>query len=267
MKGHLHLICAARAGGAGGSYLRSQSFRAPFHLSKPHQDAGALVVNMVNPTAGIFDDDVIELDATVETGAHLVLTSPSSSRVYRSRSGSYAAVKQTLRVQAGASLEYFPEPFIPHAGARYRQHNELHVAPGAGLMFFEWLTPGRVAKGEVFQYEELRWDTDVWFGEKLAARERYALRPADQSVAPLRHFAPEAHYVGCFVMGLDSFPQEAVETLGSAEVYIGAGPLCAGGWTIKALCRGALDARRIMKELRRLIYEAMGKSAPSLGRF
>ena len=75
MKGHLHLTCACD--GAGRSALREQSFRAPFHLSKPHEDAGALVVNVVNPTAGIFDGDELELQATVEAGARLVLTAPA----------------------------------------------------------------------------------------------------------------------------------------------------------------------------------------------
>jgi urease accessory protein len=265
VKGHLHLVCAAREHG-GGNYLRSQSFRAPFHLSKPHEDAGALVVNMVNPTAGIFDDDEIELEATVESNANLVLTTPSSNRVYRSRNGSYATVKQILRVEANASLEYYPEPFIPHSGARFRQQNDLHVASGGVLLYFEWLSPGRVAKGESFAYEELCWDTDLWLDQKLIGRERYALSPKDSSLASLRWHSSETHYLGCFAIGIEEFPQESIERLGGEGVYLGCGPLCAGGWTIKALCRDALSARRKMKDLRTVLYQSLGRPAPALGR-
>lgn len=265
MHGHLHLVCTRRPDGI--NYLSQQSFRAPMHLSKPHHDAGSLVVNMVNPTAGIFDDDHIGIDVTVERDASLVLTTPASSRVYRSRNGGDAKVVQTLRVGEDAFLECFPEPFIPHAGARYTQQNHLHVAPGAGLMFFEWLAPGRVASGEVFQYDELRWDTDVWHGDALVARERYSIRGEGESLSSLRLVSDAAHYLGCFVMGLENFPRRAVDALGDAEVYLGCGPLASGGWTIKAVCRDALAARRTIKKLRSVIYEALGREPATLGRF
>ncbi len=237
------------------------------HLSKPHHDAGSLVVNLVNPTAGIFDDDRISMDITVEEGASLVLTTPASNRVYRSRSGGDARVVQTLRVAEGAFLEYFPEPFIPHAGARYAQQNHLHVAKGARLMFFEWLAPGRVARGEVFQYEELCWDTDVWWGSDLVARERYAIRAEGESLSSLRLMSEAAHYLGCFIMGVMELPCEKLDALGGQDVYIGAAPLAAGGWSIKAVCRDALSARRTIKALRALIYKFMQRPPPALGRY
>ena len=162
MKGHLHLTASAGPGGR--TFLSSQSFRAPLHLSKPHNDGAALVVNVVNPTAGLFDGDEVLMRAVVETGAHAVLTTPSAGRVYRSRSGTPAVVSQEVNVHAGGFAEYFPELFIPQSGSRYRQSTTLRVAPGGRLLFCEWLAPGRVAGGEAFSYEELIWDTDVWCG-------------------------------------------------------------------------------------------------------
>ncbi len=237
------------------------------HLSKPHHDAGSLVVNLVNPTAGIFDDDRISTEVLVEEGASLVLTTPASNRVYRSRHGGEARISQVLRVEQRGFLEYYPEPFIPHAGARYVQQNHLHVAEGAGMVYFEWLAPGRVASGEVFQYEELCWDTDVWWGGRLVARERYAIRAEGESLSSLRLMSSTAHYLGCFVMGLGELPGDKVEALGDADVYIGSAPLAAGGWNIKAVCRDSLTARRTMKALRRLLYEVMDRPAPTLGRY
>jgi urease accessory protein len=265
VKGHLHLACARGADGA--SYLREQSFRAPLHLSKPHEDAGALVVNLVNPTAGIFDDDEIEINVSAEEGASLVLTTPSSSRVYRSRDGGFAKVHQTLSVMKDAFVEFYPEPFIPHAGARYHQHNTLRAARGASLVFFEWLSPGRVASGEAFRYDELRWDTRVFSEDQLIAKECYTLRPDDRSLDGLRLKSETPHYLGCFVLGDFDFPEEAVEALGSESVYLGCGRLSAAGWVIKAVCSDALQTRNAMAALRGVLYQAMGRAAPSLGRF
>jgi urease accessory protein len=265
MKGHLHLTCSLGANGE--SYLREQSFRAPLHLSKPHHDGGALVVNIVNPTAGIFDDDEIDLNITVESQASLVLTTPSSGRVYRSRNGLDARVNQELKVAAGSFLEFYPEPFIPHAGARYHQRNTLRVAETGSMIFIEWLSPGRVASGESFLYDELCWDTDVILADKVIARERYTLNPKDESLNSLNAVFENAHYLGCFVIGTFSFPQDEIEALGSDDVYIGAGPLVAGGWTIKAICRDSLHARKTLSSLRTILYQAMKKDAPTLGRF
>ncbi|PTY01599.1 hypothetical protein DB346_12720 [Verrucomicrobia bacterium LW23] len=288
MKGHFHITCTRKANGS--SYLRRQSFAAPLHLSKPHEDAGALVVNMVSPTAGVFDDDEIDIRARVEAGARLVLTTPSSSRIYRSRNGGYGAVRQAFTVEAGGFLEFYPEPFIPHAGARYRQTNTIAVASDATLLYFEWLTPGRTASGEVFEYAELQWDTDIAVGEKLLLRERHKLTPHDTSLASLRLAWPQAHYLSCCVVcpqisgATMPFPLAEIEALGEggesggqgvpdgarpgSRVYIGCGPLALpGSWSIKALCADSLAARATMGSLRGILYAAMGGAPPFLGRF
>lgn len=264
MNGHLHLIGARYDSGQ--TYLRHQSFRAPLHISKPHEDAGSLVVNVVNPTAGIFDGDTIELSVEAEAGASLVLTTPSASRVYRSRSGGPAKVVQRFTAQEDAFLEFFPEPFIPQAGARYHQTTELHAATGGTLLFFDWLTPGRVASGEVFEYAGLNWDLDAIVAGKLVARERYHLSPNDLSLEALKRFHPQCHYLSCFLLGPPTLPVAEIESLNSTQVYLGHSQLPSGGHTIKALCRDSLSSRHTLRRLRHVLYIGMGRPLPTLGR-
>ncbi len=266
LRGHLRAVAAVDARGE--TCLREQSFRAPFHLSKPHHEAGALVINLVSPTAGLFDGDEVDLSLVVEPGARAVLTTPCASRVHQSRGGRPALLRQSITVQAGGFAEYFPELLIPQRGARYRQETTLRVAPGGTLLFFEWLAPGRVAHGESFAYEELDWHTDLWIGDTLAARERYSLRPDTHSLAGLRLAFPDGHYLGCFLVGDLPFPQEEIERLDGPDVALGAGPLAApGAWTIKALCGDNLAARRTLAALRTAIYRALPSDMPSLRRF
>ena len=265
LRGHLSVVCAPDERGV--SILRRQSFRAPLHLSKPHWDAGSLVVNVVNPTAGLFDGDEVSVEAEVEGGASLVLTSPSATRVFRSRSGRPATVMQRLQVKSGGYLEVFPEAFIPQAAARYRQQTTVEAEVGAAVIFFEWLAPGRAAMGEAYAFSDLRWETDFMVGGVLAARERFRLRPGDESLAALRWMGPETHYIGCLVAGIDDWPAQALEALGSEAVYLGHGPLTGQGRVIKALCRDSLAARRTMHGIRQALYRAMGRPVPGLGRF
>ncbi|MFN0125105.1 MAG: urease accessory protein UreD [Verrucomicrobiales bacterium] len=266
LRGHLRVVAAPDARGQ--TYLRDQSFRAPLHLSKPHREADALVINVVSPTAGLFDGDEVDLALTVEPGARVVLTTPSACRIHRARGERPAVMRQEITVRAGGFAEYFPEPVIPQSGARYHQETTLRVDPGGTLLFFEWLTPGRVAHGELFAYAALQWHTDLWIGESLAARERYTLRPDGPHLAGLRLAHPAGHYLGVFVVGDVPPPCEIINALQGADVDIGCGPLAIdGAWTIKALCAQSLVARQTLAALRAALYHALELEMPSLRRF
>ena len=267
MIGHLDIICAADADGR--SYLRHQSFRAPIHLSKPHLDEGVLVVNVVNPTAGLLAGDRIACRASVESGAALLLTTPSASRAHRMNEGR-AEVAQELRVAAGGWLESWPELFIPQGGTRFRQSTKIFVEEGGELLFFESLAPGRVASGEAFEFAELVWETDVFAAGAHVARERYRLAPDDEAVRALRRQFDHAYYASCFAvsprLARDSPCWANIHALHAADVWIGCGALGHGGWAVKCVADGSIALRRTLAAVRRELHAALGRREPSTRR-
>src|ERR1700677_1161545 len=148
MTGHLDLVCGLGAKGL--SQLKHQSFRAPMHISKPHLDGDTLVVNVVNPTAGLFEGDEVGCKVHVEAGARLLLTSTSASRAHCMKGPGEARLAQNFSVEKNGWLEVWPELFIPQAGTRYRQKTRVDIEEGSGFLFFETLAPGRVASGGGF---------------------------------------------------------------------------------------------------------------------
>jgi urease accessory protein len=239
------------------------------HVSKPHHDAGSLVVNVVNPTGGLLEGDRIECRVEVEAGARLVLTTPSASRAHRVREG-FAELRQELRVAGNAFLEFWPELFIPQGGARFRQKTSLSVEDGGELLFFESLAPGRVAAGESFAFRELEWETDVCFAGKLIARERYRIIPGDESVRTLQRAFPHAYYASVFVVAprlTDKHPcWQRIHELHSGESWIGCGRLSAGGSVIKILAGGSVELRRILQAVRAELHLALDREMPSVRR-
>jgi urease accessory protein len=266
LRGHLHLRCENRADGT--PYISHQEFRAPVHIGKGHLDQNHLVLTIANPTAGFFDGDVIESNITVAPGANLVLSTPAASRVYQTRSGKPAANFQSFDIGENASLEWIPEPFIPHAGASYAQTTKIALHPSSTLLFFEWLAPGRVAKGEVFAYQNLRWELDLSVDETLVARERYDLRPGNHSLEALRAKFPAAHYLSIYAAGemTRNWPANELDLLSNGDVFLGHGPLPTGVHVIRALCRDSLAARGLIETLRPLLYSHADLTPPNLGR-
>ncbi len=266
VSGHLDLFCENRADGV--PIISRQSFRAPIHLSKSHLDQGHRVQSIVNPTAGFFDGDLLEIRVEVAAEAKLVLSTPSASRVYRTRSGAAAVSSQHFKVGENASLEWIPEPFIPHAGARYVQRTRIELHPSASLLLFDWIAPGRVAMGEIFAYQQLRWELDLFLAGNLIARERYDLKPGDDSVEALRAKFSAAHYLSIYAAGgmAADWPAETLDRLSDDDVYLGHGPLTGGVHVIRALCRDSLSARKLMERLRPLLYGSADMKPPALGR-
>jgi urease accessory protein len=266
LSGHLDLRCELRADGV--PYISRQAFRAPIHLSKSHVDEGHLVQSIVNPTAGFFDGDRLGMKVEVGCGARLVLSTPSASRVYRTRAGGAAVCGQHFHVEKNAALEWIPEPFIPHAGASYVQRTRIDLEESASLLYFDWIAPGRVAMGEVFAYNQLRWELDLTLGGRLIARERYDLKPGDASLEALRVKFPQAHYLSVYAAGgmAENWPADTLDALSGVDVYLGHGPLSGGAMVIRAICRDSLSARKLLETLRPLLYGGAELKPPTLGR-
>ncbi len=267
LSGHLDLICASDEQGR--TFIREQSFRAPIHLSKPHLDEGILVVNVVNPTAGLFAGDRVRYRVAVESGARVLLTAPSASRAHRAVEGE-ARVEQEFHVASGGWLECWPELFIPQSGARYRQRTVARVEEDGELLLIEMIAPGRTAAGEAFAFSELDWETDLFLGATKIARERYRLTPESPTLAAMRAQFPEAYYASCFIVSpklrSDAECWQRIHDLHSDVAWVGVSALVRGGWAIRVVAEGSIALRKSVAQIRREIYAALGRSEPALRR-
>lgn len=261
--GHLRLHATVSA--VGRTALTGQSFRAPYHVSKPYWDAatGTLLVQVVNPTAGILEGDSLASDISVAAGAALLVTTPSASRVFKMKNGS-AECRQHFAVAKGGWLEVLPEPLVPHRGSRYRQATTVEVAMGGGLFFIDLLMPGRIAhRGEAWVWDRLRLETEVRLDGELVLRERF-----DQTGAELKALADLAGSGtrACFANAVLLAPGEApwlgaVRALHGDGIWLGVSALRRGGWSIKCVANDSIRLRQALKELRRILavhYPRMG---------
>ncbi len=258
----------------GRSFVGEQSHRAPMHVGKGHWDADArvLTVHTVNATAGLFAGDAVDWRVRVGAGARLRLVGPSATRVHRAARGGIetddeAVMAQGFTVAAGGWLEVWPELFIPHAGSRCRQTTRVEIARGGRLLFCEGLAPGRVAMGEAWAFDSLRWATDIVYDGRPVARERWRMQPAAHpaSVAGWRDagaaLGTDAPFYGTIFLvaeGIDAAHpgwQALHDLQGDGDragpLWIGVSPLGgAAGWTVKVLARDGAVLRRTLGRVR-----------------
>jgi urease accessory protein len=255
--GHLSLRATARADGR--TVLAGQSFRAPYHISKPYWDAdvGTLLVQVVNPTAGILAGDRLESAIAVEKDAALLVTTPSASRVFQMKEGR-AENAQHFKVAAGGWLEVMPEPLVPHRGCDYRQVTHIEIEPGGGLFFADLLMPGRVAHGEAWAWKKLRLEIDVRLGGELVLRERFEQTgPGLHQLAGLAGSGSAACFGNAVLIAAENASstgwREAVSALHRDGLWLGVSPLRRGGWSIKLVATDGLRLRQGLRDVRNIL--------------
>ena len=264
---HGHLDLLADADSEGRTVLRRQSFSAPFHISKPHHDAGWLIVNLASPSPGLLSGDRVKVNVEVGNDARLLLTTPSASRLH-TMSGGHAELVQHLMVACGGCLDFFPEYLIPQQRTRYRQRTRISIEQGGMLLWCESIAPGRTAAGEVFAYDELRFATDIFAGETHIFRERFRLVPGENSLNALRQRFQSAYYASIVCVAPDfRSPADSLCSLHDPDAaWVGCSALSAGGWIAKIVAADSVTLRGRLSRARQIFYETLGMPMPSVRR-
>ena len=166
---------------AAGTDLVHDYATVPFHVSgtlghDPHPDAETVFVQ--SPTGGIAQGDRHDVTVTVETDAIAHVSTQSSTKV-QSMDCNYAAAETTLSVGRDAHLDYVPEPTILHADARYCQDTSLSLAPGGTAVLSDVVVPGRLARGERFDFERYVSRVEVTGPDGLLVADTTHLAPGE----------------------------------------------------------------------------------------
>jgi urease accessory protein len=104
---------------------------------------------MVHPPGGVVGGDVLNVEVTVDAGAHGLVTTPGATRFYRSL-GERALQSLTARVADGARLEWLPLENIAYSGTLAENRMRFELAPSAEMMGWDVLALGLPASGQAF---------------------------------------------------------------------------------------------------------------------
>src|SRR5207249_1615473 len=123
--------------------------RSPWHLVHPMalDDTGCAYTLLLNPSGGFVGWDQLSLRARLGPRAHVLFSTPSANRIYRSVSEP-SIQSVDLIVGPDAIVEWFPEVTIPFAGSQFCQRIHVELGSGATVLLWDAIASGRMARGE-----------------------------------------------------------------------------------------------------------------------
>ncbi|MXX11430.1 MAG: urease accessory protein UreD, partial [Nitrospira sp. SB0667_bin_9] len=178
-KGELFLECTKRNGKT--VFTRSRC-SYPWYVFQPLylDHTGCAVTFLTNPSGGLAGGDTCSLLATLEKNSHVLFTTPSATKVYRTLQEP-AVQSIELNVGANARCEWMPEPTIPFAGSSFEQTITVRLETGASLLLWDALAAGRIVRGERWKFSSYANRIKVLLADGRSLEERYRLSPDDDN--------------------------------------------------------------------------------------
>lgn len=123
----------------------------PFHLEQ--NNPKRIYLYLRNNSPGLFSEDELNLALQLEKSSQLYFTEQAATKVHPVLDQTLAArVNYQIIIKENATLEFVPEPLILYADAALKQSTNIQIHPSSKLFWSEILLPGRLARGESYQF-------------------------------------------------------------------------------------------------------------------
>jgi urease accessory protein len=161
--------------------LRRSFATSPLKILSPRRNQPAAWAYLASYGGGLVGGDAIHVTLEVQPRARAVVTTQSSTKIYRS---SLPATQRVMgHVGDEGLLVVAPDPTVCFAGSTFRQMHHYHVNGGGSLVVLDWMTCGRQAMGERWAFDSYTSRLELWRGDRRALYDGLVLGPAEGGVA------------------------------------------------------------------------------------
>ena len=248
---------------AGQSAVVSARSANPLKLLAPRARGESVWAFTSSFGGGLVAGDQTQLDLQVGAGSRCFLGTQASTKVYRNPRLQPCGHVTHARIGTDGLLVFAPEPVQPFADSSYVQRQDFRLAAGASLVFVDWFTAGRTARGEEWQFRRLQTRNSVYlekgggdgFRDELAFIDSVLLRPDDGPIGG-------QHRVGryrCFALVLFLGPKvasmaEVIQGEVAGQAVGHEAPLLAGASPVRdgvVLRLAGTEVESVTREIRR----------------
>ena len=170
-------------------------------------------VFVLSPSGGVLQGDRYRTDIELKNGAISHITTQGATRMYKMNSN-YATQMINLNVGKNCYLEFLPEQLIPYKNSRYYQKATFKIDDSATLVYSETIVPGRVAMGELFDYDVCCLKTLCYDDkQEMKFHDNCILEPKKQRMNSLGIFGNKTVHSMMYVVTKQECIEELYETI------------------------------------------------------
>ncbi len=156
-------------------------------------------VFILSPSGGILQGDRYRMDVELKNNAISHLTTQGATRIYKMESN-YATHMVTLNLKNKSYLEFIPEQIIPYKNSRFYQKTNLDIDESSTVIYSETIVPGRIAMGEMFDFDVCYLKTEGKINGKTKFRDSSLLTPKTQKIQSLTMFDNKTILTSVYVL-------------------------------------------------------------------
>ena len=194
-----------------GTVLKRSLHEGPLRVQKALYPEGDDICHtvIIHPPAGIAGGDVLDIDVSIGSDCHVVLSTPSATKWYKSFKNP-ATQKVQFNLGANSKLDWLPQENLFFKGANSKLITKLMLSSTSSFIGWDATMLGRYASGEEWTNGKIHMLNQIERDGKLIWVENGHIDAEDQYVS--------------------SLPQ------------LGSWPVCATLWAIGPNCKKALAA-------------------------
>jgi urease accessory protein len=223
---------------------------------------GLPYILFMNPTGGIVQGDRYIYKIRLNKGAEAFITDTMATKIYK-MDLNYASKQIDVYLGENSRLEFLPREVIAFIDSRWYQRATFHVSEGAKLLYCEIFCPGRIARGEFWDFEI--YSSKVVFERegKLLLNESTTFTRDDRDALDVI-FGDNKFYLKCYWFSVNAV--NAKKTIDFGNVFGGATKMAGDmGLTIKALSNDLNDLKQLQTEIWRAFRKTeTGLEVPDL---
>ena len=214
---------------------------------------------ILSPSGGVLQGDRYRTDIELKNKAISHITTQGATRIYKMNSN-FATQMINLKVGKDCYLEFLPEQLIPYKSSRYYQKTIFTVDDSATLVYSETIVPGRVAMGELFNYDICYLRTLCYNDKReIKFHDNSILEPKNQTMNTLGMFGNKTVLSTMFVVTKKENIEELYKTINQVfkdndEVVGGASILPNdSGLSVKILSNSSEDNKTTVYNISQII--------------
>lgn len=228
--------------------LKSSASRPPQRNPSSGRDveAASCEAVLVNTAGGMAGGDNACLCFTAGPRSHVVLTTQSQEKIYRS-DGPPASVELNITLHSKAQMEWLPQETILFNEAKLFRRLRAEMAADASLLMLECQIFGRLASGEIHSKGSLRETWRIFRADKLIFAEELHLDGNIAEKLDRKALGNKARAVGLLVF-VSPDAEALIENLRAATPSESKGLQCAASaWNGMLLARYAAVSPELLR--------------------